>query len=74
MWPSQVHTGNVQELEEHESELWAFRGLCLVGTLMCGMGVMNAYNTIRTVVAKQRSYVRARSAAKQSSPGGKKTS
>jgi hypothetical protein len=50
----------VQELEEHESELWAFRGLFLVGTLMTGMGIMNALNTARTVVAKRRGVVRAR--------------
>ena len=55
---------NLQELEEHESELWSMRGLFIVGSLMTYMGLMNALATINTVISKQRSILRARSASK----------
>ena len=45
----------LQELEEHESHLWAQRGMFCVGALMAGMGVMNALQTMKTVAAKRRS-------------------
>jgi cytochrome c oxidase assembly factor CtaG len=44
---------NMQETEPHETDLRALRGLFLVGILMAGMGLMNAFNTIGTVVAKR---------------------
>ena len=44
----------MQELEEHEADLRALRGLFIVGALLAGMGCMNAFNTIGTVLAKGR--------------------
>lgn len=58
----------MQELEDHETELWALRGLFLVGVLMSAMGTMNAYNTISTIRAKRRAGARARHARATSKP------
>ena len=40
------------------------RGLFIVGSLMTYMGLMNSLATINTVISKQRSILRARSASK----------
>ena len=45
----------VQEMERHETDLRALRGLFAVGSLLAGMGLLNAFNTIQTIVAKKRS-------------------
>jgi hypothetical protein len=50
----------MQEMERHETDLRALRGLFLVGTLLAGMGVMNAFNTIQTVVAKRQGIMKMR--------------
>jgi TMPIT-like protein len=44
----------MQEMERHETDLRASRGIFVVGVMMIGMGVLNAFYTMRTVAAKQR--------------------
>lgn len=54
----------VQEMERHETDLRALRGLFAVGTLLAGMGILNAFNTIQTIVAKKRTSAAQRQRAK----------
>jgi signal recognition particle GTPase len=44
----------MQEMERHETDLRASRGIFVVGIMMIGMGVLNAFYTMQTVAAKQQ--------------------
>lgn len=59
---------HVQEMERHESDLRGLRGMCIVGLMLAGMGVMNLYNTVGTIKQKFRA------AAKVKGESGKKQS
>lgn len=43
-----------QEMERHETDLRASRGIFVVGAMMTGMGFLNAFYTMRTVLAKRK--------------------
>jgi uncharacterized protein (DUF983 family) len=44
----------LQEMERHETDLRASRGIFVVGVMMMGMGLLNAFYTMRTILAKQK--------------------
>jgi hypothetical protein len=44
----------LQEMERHETDLRGLRGMFVVGSLMAFMGMMNAFNTCVTIVAKNK--------------------